>query len=54
MEDFKTLPWALYAYNSGSTKARKLAAQQKSPGLRFAKAVLSEYEKTMTALPDPY
>jgi len=54
MEDFKTLPWALYAYNSGSTKARKMAAQQKRPGLRFAKAVLSEYEKTMTALPDRY
>jgi soluble lytic murein transglycosylase len=53
IEDFETLPWALYAYNSGSTKARKLAAQQKRPGLRFAKAVLNEYEKTITALPEP-
>ena len=54
IEDFQTLPWALYAYNSGSTKARQLAAKQKRPGVRFAKAVLSEYEKTMTALPDRY
>jgi soluble lytic murein transglycosylase len=53
IEDFETLPWALYAYNSGETKARKLAAKQKRPGLRFAKAVLNEYEKTMTALPEP-
>ncbi len=53
IEDFETLPWALFAYNSGSTRAKKLAAQQKKPGLRFAKAVLNEYEKTMTLLPEP-
>jgi soluble lytic murein transglycosylase len=53
IDDFETLPWALYAYNSGSTKAKKLAARHKQPGLHFAKAVLSEYEKTMTVLPDP-
>ena len=51
IDDFETLPWALYAYNSGSTKARQLAAKQKKPGLRFAKAVLTEYEKTITVLP---
>ena len=51
IDDFETLPWALYAYNSGSTKARQLAAKQKKPGLRFAKAVLTEYEKTITILP---
>jgi soluble lytic murein transglycosylase len=53
MEDFETLQWALYAYNSGSTKARELSARHKQPGLRFAKAVLQEYEKTMTVLPEP-
>jgi soluble lytic murein transglycosylase len=53
IDDFETLPWALYAYNSGSTKARKRAAGHKQPGLHFAKAVLSEYERTMTVLPDP-
>ena len=53
MEDFDTLQWALYAYNSGSTKARELSARQKQPGLRFAKAVLHEYDKTMTVLPEP-
>jgi soluble lytic murein transglycosylase len=50
-DTFETLPWALYAYNSGATKARKLASTQKNPGLRFAKAVWTEYEKTMTVLP---
>jgi soluble lytic murein transglycosylase len=53
IEDFDSLQWALYAYNSGPTKARELAAKHKQPGLRFAKAVLSEYEKTMTVLPEP-
>src|SRR5271157_174992 len=53
IENFETLQWALYAYNSGSTKARELSAQHKQPGIRFAKAVLSEYEKTVTALPEP-
>jgi soluble lytic murein transglycosylase len=53
IENFDTLPWALYAYNSGSTKARERAAKQKRPGLRFSRAVLSEYKRTMTVLPDP-
>ncbi len=53
IENFDTLQWALFAYNSGSTRARELSAQHKQPGLRFAKAVLQEYEKTITALPDP-
>ena len=48
---FQTLPWALYAYNSGPTRARKLASTQKRPGMRFAKAVWAEYEKTLTVLP---
>ncbi len=52
IDDFETLPWALYAYNSGSTKARQLAAKQKKPAHRFAKAVLTEYEKTITVLPE--
>jgi soluble lytic murein transglycosylase len=52
IEDFDTLQWALYAYNSGSTKARELSAKHKQPGVRFAKAVLDEYEKTMTVLPE--
>jgi soluble lytic murein transglycosylase len=51
IEDFQTLPWALYAYNSGSTRAKQLAAKQKKPGLRFAKAVLNEYGKTISVLP---
>ncbi len=53
IEDFETLPWALYAYNSGQTKAKELAAKKEQPGFRFAKAVLGEYEKTITVLPDP-
>ena len=53
IENFQTLQWALYAYNSGSTKARELSAQHKKPGVRYAKAVLSEYEKTLTVLPGP-
>jgi soluble lytic murein transglycosylase-like protein len=52
IENFETLQWALYAYNSGSTKARELSAKHKQPGIRFAKAVLSEYEKTVTVLPE--
>ncbi len=52
IENFETLQWALFAYNSGSTKARELSAQHKKPGARFAKAVLSEYEKTVTVLPE--
>jgi len=52
IENFETLQWALYAYNSGSTKARELSAKHKQPGIRFAKAVLSAYEKTVTVLPE--
>ncbi len=52
IDDFETLPWALYAYNSGSTRAKELVAKREKPGLRFAKAVLSEYEKTLTVLPE--
>jgi soluble lytic murein transglycosylase len=52
IDDFENLQWALYAYNSGSTKARERSAQHKEPEPRFAKAVLSEYEKTMTVLPE--
>ena len=52
IDNFENLQWALYAYNSGSTKARERSSQRKQPELRFAKAVISEYEKTMTALPE--
>ena len=38
IEDFDTLQWALYAYNSGSTKARELSASRKQPGLRLRKS----------------
>ncbi len=52
IDDFENLQWALYAYNSGSTRARERSSQRKQPELRYAKAVLSEYEKTMTVLPE--
>ncbi|HVN23809.1 MAG TPA: lytic transglycosylase domain-containing protein [Syntrophorhabdales bacterium] len=52
IENFETLSWALYAYNSGQTKARELATKRQKPSLRFAKAVLSEYEKTVSVLPE--
>lgn len=51
IDTFESLPWALYAYNSGITRAKKLASTQKTPGLRFAKAVWTEYERTMNVLP---
>jgi len=50
--DFGALSWALYAYNSGPTKARGRAATHKQPGLYFARAVLSEYDRTMMVLPE--
>ena len=52
IETFDTLQWALYAYNSGSTKARERSARHKKPEPRFARSVLSEYKKTMTVLPE--
>lgn len=47
IEAFESLPSALTAYNEGT------AARRTDPRARYASAVMKEYEKTLSALPDP-
>ena len=53
MKDFATLPSALHAYNGGASRARALDAQKQHPTVRFASAVIKEYSKTISVLPEP-
>lgn len=46
METFETLPSALTAYNEGP------AAKRTDPHARYARAVMKEYKKTLSVLPD--
>ena len=53
VEDFRSLPTALSAYNVGSSKVK--ARQQKSksqPKTAFAKRVMKEYQKNISMLPE--
>jgi soluble lytic murein transglycosylase len=51
VQDFKSVPTALHAYNTGTgnAKARATAREPKTP---FTQRVLKEYKKNLTVLPD--
>ncbi len=53
IKDFATLPSALHAYNGGASRARAAIARKERPSVRFAGAVIKEYSKTLSLLPDP-
>ena len=54
IEDFETLCSGRFTLTTAARQRQEnLRPDISNPGLRFAKAVLSEYEKTMTVLPEP-
>jgi soluble lytic murein transglycosylase len=53
IDAFESLPYALHAYNNGSTKARAQAGKKMKPDGRFTRAVMKEYSRTLTVLPGP-
>ena len=52
VEDFKSLPTALHAYNVGSDKVRSLAPDMDEPKTVFIDRVLREYKRNCSRLPD--
>lgn len=51
VRDFKSVPTALHAYNTGAGNA-KARATSEEPKTRFTQRVLKEYKKNLTVLPD--
>jgi len=45
MDLFNDLPTALFAYNAGHNKAKKLVAEDKDPNTTYTKRVIAEYIK---------
>ena len=52
VEDFKSLPSALHAYNVGADRVKSLAQEGDEPGTPFTDRVLREYERNCSRLPD--
>ena len=52
VEDFKSLPTALHAYNVGADRVKSLAPEGDDPGTPFTDRVLREYERNCSRLPD--
>ncbi len=52
VEDFKSLPTALHAYNVGETKTKKRMALKGVPKTKYTKRVLKEYQKNISVLPE--
>ena len=52
VEDFKSLPTALHAYNAGTGKAKALDRCGDEPKTAYTKRVLREYKKNLSRLPD--
>ena len=53
MKDFATLTSALHAYNGGASRAKAAAARREHPTVRFSSAVIKEYSKNLSVLPEP-
>jgi soluble lytic murein transglycosylase len=54
IEDFGNIAHALYAYNTGSTRAKANISNNKNrPTPRFARMVMQEYERNASVLPHP-
>ncbi len=51
VDDFKSLPTALHAYNAGESRLRGRTTKG-VPNTTFTKKVMKEYEKNLTVLPD--
>jgi soluble lytic murein transglycosylase len=51
VDDFKSLPTALHAYNAGTSRIKSRTSKNE-PKTAFTKRVLKEYEKNMSVLPD--
>ena len=51
MDDFKSLPTALHAYNAG-TNSMKARSAKGVPKTAFTKQVMKEYQKNLSILPD--
>jgi soluble lytic murein transglycosylase len=45
MDLFNDLPTALFAYNVGQNKAKRLMAEEKNPNTTYTKRVIAEYTK---------
>jgi soluble lytic murein transglycosylase len=52
VEDFKSVPTALHAYNAGAGKVKVRAAGRGELKTAFAQRVLKEYKKNLSVLPD--
>ncbi len=52
VEDFKSVPTALHAYNAGARKARTQDPDKDEPSTPFIRSVLKEYKKNLSTLPD--
>jgi soluble lytic murein transglycosylase len=51
MDDFKSLPTALHAYNAGANSMKTRSAKT-VPKTAFTKQVMKEYQKNISILPD--
>ena len=52
VEDFKSLPSALHAYNVGADRVKSLGQGGDEPGTPFTDRVLREYKRNCSRLPD--
>ncbi len=52
VEDFRSLPTALNAYNVGTTKAKARQNDKGQPKTAFTKRVLKEYQSNISMLPE--
>jgi soluble lytic murein transglycosylase len=50
MDDFKSLPTALHAYNAGANSMKR--STKSEPKTPFTKQVMKEYQKNLSVLPD--
>jgi soluble lytic murein transglycosylase len=53
LERFETTVVALHAYNVGPTRLRQKAGDKNKSPRGFSKIVLSEFDRNLSALPDP-
>jgi soluble lytic murein transglycosylase len=52
VENFKSVPTALHAYNAGVKRAKVRTADSDEPKTAFTQRVLKEYNKNLSVLPD--
>jgi soluble lytic murein transglycosylase len=52
LEDFKSLPTALHAYNAGASKVKARLSGKEEPKSAFTKRVLKEYRNNIAVLPE--